>query len=75
MEPGESSLTYTRPEQPKAKAGAPVQAQPATAQSAPAVQHAVAVHVYKYVDGAFQPQGKLGAAVLGSWAAKDVCSG
>ncbi|XP_062586110.1 FK506-binding protein 15-like [Saccostrea cucullata] len=57
---GNESLTYTAPKQPK-------KAEP-TAQSgaAPQLLFATAVQAYKYVDGKYASQGKLGAAILGS---------
>ncbi|XP_061184098.1 FK506-binding protein 15-like [Saccostrea echinata] len=57
---GNESLTYTAPKQPK-KAES-------TAQSgaAPQLLFATAVQAYKYVDGKYASQGKLGAAILGS---------
>nr|XP_022325943.1 FK506-binding protein 15-like isoform X2 [Crassostrea virginica] len=59
---GNESLTYTAPKQPK-------KAEPAaqsTGSSAPQLLFATAVQAYKYVDGKYANQGKLGAAVLGS---------
>lgn len=60
---GNESLTYTAPKQPK-------KAEPASAasqsSSAPQLLFATAVQAYKYVDGKYANQGKLGAAVLGS---------
>lgn len=61
---GNESLTYTAPKQPK-------KAEPAAASqssSAPQLLLATAVQAYKYVDGKYANQGKLGAAVLGSHA-------
>lgn len=61
---GNESLTYTAPKQPK-------KAEPAAASqssSAPQLLFATAVQAYKYVDGKYANQGKLGAAVLGSHA-------
>uniref|UniRef100_K1QL88 peptidylprolyl isomerase n=1 Tax=Magallana gigas TaxID=29159 RepID=K1QL88_MAGGI len=62
---GNESLTYTAPKQPK-------KAEPASgasqSSSAPQLLFATAVQAYKYVDGKYANQGKLGAAVLGSHA-------
>ncbi|XP_048777853.1 FK506-binding protein 15-like isoform X2 [Ostrea edulis] len=57
---GNESLTYTAPKQPK-------KSEPAGQSSAaPQLLFATAVQAYKYVDGKYANQGKLGAAVLGS---------
>lgn len=64
-ESGDGALTYTRQEAPKAKpAAAPADPNADTA------LHAEAATVFKYVDGAFQPQGKLGVALMGNIAGK-----
>ncbi|OWF43709.1 FK506-binding protein 15-like [Mizuhopecten yessoensis] len=63
---GNESLKYTAPKQPKKKE-APNQ--PGGSQAA--VTFATAVHAYKYVDGQYASQGKLGAAILGSPASQD----
>ncbi|XP_060074716.1 FK506-binding protein 15-like isoform X2 [Ylistrum balloti] len=63
---GNESLKYTAPKQPRKKE-APNQSGGAPA----AVTFATAVHAYKYVDGQYASQGKLGAAILGSPASQD----
>ncbi|XP_050389435.1 FK506-binding protein 15 isoform X2 [Patella vulgata] len=62
---GNSSLTYTAPKQPKKKESGPESG------SGPAVLVASVVHAYKYVDGRYALQGKLGCALLGNAANKD----
>ena len=59
------SLTYTAPKQPKKQAASGGQEAP------PALIHATAVQVFKFVNGQYASQGKLGAAVLGSHAKKE----
>lgn len=61
---GNESLTYTAPKQPKKAEPAPA----SQSSSAPQLLFATAVQAYKYVDGKYANQGKLGAAVLGSHA-------
>lgn len=61
---GNESLTYTAPKQPKKAEPAPA----SQSGSAPQLLLATAVQAYKYVDGKYANQGKLGAAVLGSHA-------
>lgn len=61
---GNESLTYTAPKQPKKAEPAPA----SQSSSAPQLLLATAVQAYKYVDGKYANQGKLGAAVLGSHA-------
>ncbi|KAL3872320.1 hypothetical protein ACJMK2_040252 [Sinanodonta woodiana] len=64
---GNESLTYTAPKQPKKT---DVGGQNGGAGS-PAVTLAVAVHAYKYVDGKYASQGKLGSAILANHAIND----
>ncbi|KAK3602380.1 hypothetical protein CHS0354_011215 [Potamilus streckersoni] len=64
---GNESLTYTAPKQPKKT---DVGGQTGGAGS-PAVTFAVAVHAYKYVDGKYASQGKLGSAILANHATND----
>ncbi|XP_052789453.1 FK506-binding protein 15-like isoform X2 [Mya arenaria] len=64
---GNESLTYTAPKQPKKKESTP----PAGKGAAPAVAFAIAVHAYKYIDGKYASQGKLGCAILASHAASE----
>ena len=63
---GNESLTYTAPKQPKPK-------EPAAGQTegTPAVLFASAVNAYKYVDGEYASQGKLGAAILANHSSLD----
>ncbi|XP_059494209.1 FK506-binding protein 15 isoform X2 [Stegostoma tigrinum] len=70
---GNESFQYTAPKQPKRGTpppGAGSQKPPATA-APPAVLFATAVHAYKYVNGQYVKQGKLGAAILGNHAAAE----
>ncbi|XP_048066916.1 FK506-binding protein 15 isoform X2 [Megalobrama amblycephala] len=70
---GNESFQYTAPKQPRknaANSGPPTQ-KPASAQSPPAVLFATAVHAYRYVNGQYAKQGKLGAAVLGNHTTKE----
>lgn len=62
---GNESLKYTAPKQPRKET--PSQSGGGTA----AVTFATAVHAYKYVDGQYASQGKLGAAILGNLASQD----
>ncbi|KAJ8379614.1 hypothetical protein SKAU_G00003920 [Synaphobranchus kaupii] len=64
---GNESFQYTAPKQPKkssANAGPPTQ-KAGPPPGAPTVLLATAVHAYRYVNGQYVKQGKLGAAVLG----------
>lgn len=63
---GNESLTYTAPKQPKPKEPAAGQAE-----GTPAVLFASAVNAYKYVDGKYESQGKLGAAILANHSTLD----
>ncbi|XP_043913905.1 FK506-binding protein 15 [Protopterus annectens] len=71
---GNESFQYTAPKQPK-KGQAPTgqNAQKSGAAPAPlAVLYACAVHAYRYVNGQYVKQGKLGTAVLGNHTTKEV---
>ncbi|XP_066020866.1 FK506-binding protein 15-like isoform X2 [Pocillopora verrucosa] len=65
---GNESLTYTAPKQPKKEK--PAGAAPAGGGET-TLLFATAVHAYKYVNGQYASQGKLGAAVLGNHPAND----
>ncbi|KAM6930962.1 FK506-binding protein 15 [Xenentodon cancila] len=70
---GNESFQYTAPKQPKkGSSQAPASQKPAPPPGTPAVLVASAVQAYKYVDGQYAKQGKLGAAVLGSHRASEV---
>ncbi|XP_055742436.1 FK506-binding protein 15-like isoform X2 [Salvelinus fontinalis] len=64
---GNESFQYTAPKQPRktSNPGPPTQ-KPAVPPGAPAVLLATAIHAFKYLNGQYQKQGKLGAAVLGN---------
>ncbi|XP_038123673.1 FK506-binding protein 15 isoform X3 [Cyprinodon tularosa] len=66
---GNESFQYTAPKQPrKASNLAPEsQKQP----GAPTVLHASAVQAFKYINGQYVKQGKLGAAILGNHATRE----
>ncbi|XP_043102652.1 FK506-binding protein 15 isoform X2 [Puntigrus tetrazona] len=70
---GNESFQYTAPKQPRknpASAGPSAQ-KGAPPPNSPAVLFATAVHSYRYVNGQYLKQGKLGAAVLGNHSAKE----
>lgn len=69
---GNESFQYTAPKQPRktSNPGQPVQ-KPAAPPGSPAVLLARAVHAFKYINGQYAKQGKLGAAVLGNHTLKD----
>ncbi|XP_076127269.1 FK506-binding protein 15 isoform X2 [Alosa pseudoharengus] len=70
---GNDSFQYTAPKQPRKSSmnsGPPTQKPPPPA-GTPAVLLATAVHAYRYVNGQYMKQGKLGAAVLGSHTSKE----
>uniref|UniRef100_A0A9J8CDE2 peptidylprolyl isomerase n=1 Tax=Cyprinus carpio carpio TaxID=630221 RepID=A0A9J8CDE2_CYPCA len=72
---GNESFQYTAPKQPRkssANSGPPTQ-KGAPPPNSPAVLFATAVHAYRYVNGQYVKQGKLGAAVLGTHSTKEVC--
>uniref|UniRef100_A0A8C1MS52 peptidylprolyl isomerase n=1 Tax=Cyprinus carpio TaxID=7962 RepID=A0A8C1MS52_CYPCA len=71
---GNESFQYTAPKQPRkssANSGPPTQ-KGAPPPNSPAVLFATAVHAYRYVNGQYVKQGKLGAAVLGTHSTKEV---
>ncbi|KAI4890139.1 hypothetical protein NFI96_020021 [Prochilodus magdalenae] len=70
---GNESFQYTAPKQPRKSSlnsGAPAQ-KPAPPPGSPAVLLATAVQAYRFVNGQYMKQGKLGAAVLGNHSAKE----
>ncbi|XP_014015996.2 FK506-binding protein 15 isoform X1 [Salmo salar] len=69
---GNESFQYTAPKQPRktSNPGPPAQ-KPAVPPGAPAVLLATAIHAFKYLNGHYQKQGKLGAAVLGNQTTKE----
>ncbi|XP_036791577.1 FK506-binding protein 15 isoform X2 [Oncorhynchus mykiss] len=69
---GNESFQYTAPKQPRktSNPGPPAQ-KPAFPPGAPAVLLATAIHAFKYLNGQYQKQGKLGAAVLGNQTTKE----
>uniref|UniRef100_A0A8C7UWV5 peptidylprolyl isomerase n=1 Tax=Oncorhynchus mykiss TaxID=8022 RepID=A0A8C7UWV5_ONCMY len=71
---GNESFQYTAPKQPRKtlNPGPPAQ-KPTGPPGAPAVLLATAIHAFKYLNGQYQKQGKLGAAVLGNHTTKEVC--
>uniref|UniRef100_H3CCZ0 peptidylprolyl isomerase n=1 Tax=Tetraodon nigroviridis TaxID=99883 RepID=H3CCZ0_TETNG len=74
QDPGQAneSFQYTAPKQPrKSSTPAPVAPRPAPPAAAPAVLFATAVQTFRYINGQYVKQGKLGAAVLGNHAAKE----
>ncbi|XP_053480083.1 FK506-binding protein 15 isoform X2 [Ictalurus furcatus] len=64
------SFHYTAPKQPRKSSGPPAQ-KAAPPPGSPAVLFATAVHAYRYVNGQYMKQGKLGAAVLGNHTNKE----
>ncbi|XP_046726640.1 FK506-binding protein 15 isoform X2 [Silurus meridionalis] len=64
------SFQYTAPKQPRKSSGPPSQ-KAAPPPGSPAVLFATAVHAYRYVNGQYVKQGKLGAAVLGNHTNKE----
>ncbi|XP_058861417.1 FK506-binding protein 15-like isoform X2 [Acipenser ruthenus] len=70
---GNESFQYTAPKQPKKGSGSagPPSQKPAPPPGVPAVLLATAVHAYRYVNGQYTKQGKLGAAVLGSHTSRE----
>ncbi|XP_064210415.1 FK506-binding protein 15 isoform X2 [Anguilla rostrata] len=70
---GNESFQYTAPKQPRkssGNAGPPTQ-KTTPPPGAPAVLLATAVHAYRYVNGQYMKQGKLGAAVLGNHTSRE----
>ncbi|KAM7018551.1 FK506-binding protein 15 isoform 2-T2 [Tautogolabrus adspersus] len=69
---GNDSFQYTAPKQPrKSSNAAPPAQKPAPPPGAPAVLFATAVQAFRYINGQYVKQGKLGAAVLGSHTTKE----
>lgn len=69
---GNDSFQYTAPKQPrKSSNAAPPTQKPAPPPGAPAVLFATAVQAFRYINGQYVKQGKLGAAVLGSHTTKE----
>ncbi|KAM4577290.1 FK506-binding protein 15 isoform 2-T2 [Odontesthes bonariensis] len=69
---GNESFQYTAPKQPrKSSSPAPVNQKPALPPGAPAVLFVSAVQAFRYINGQYVKQGKLGAAVLGSHTTKE----
>ncbi|KAM9360502.1 FK506-binding protein 15 [Symphorus nematophorus] len=69
---GNESFQYTAPKQPrKSSNSAPATQKPAAPPGAPAVLSATAVQAFRYINGQYVKQGKLGAAVLGSHTTKE----
>ncbi|XP_062855425.1 FK506-binding protein 15 isoform X3 [Trichomycterus rosablanca] len=69
---GNESFQYTAPKQPRKSSGNPgPAAQKPAPPGSPAVLLATAVQAYRYVNGQYMKQGKLGAAVLGNHANKE----
>ncbi|XP_046904362.1 FK506-binding protein 15 isoform X2 [Hypomesus transpacificus] len=69
---GNESFQYTAPKQPRktSNPGPPGQ-KPSPPPGAPAVLQATATHAFKYLNGQYAKQGKLGAAVLGNHTTKE----
>ncbi|XP_039658741.1 FK506-binding protein 15 isoform X2 [Perca fluviatilis] len=69
---GNESFQYTAPKQPrKSPNSAPATQKPAPPPGAPAVLFATAVQAFRYINGQYAKQGKLGAAVLGNHTTKE----
>lgn len=69
---GNESFQYTAPKQPRKNSNAASATQkPAPPPGAPAVLFATAVQAFRYINGQYVKQGKLGAAVLGNHATKE----
>ncbi|XP_070690164.1 FK506-binding protein 15 [Pempheris klunzingeri] len=69
---GNESFQYTAPKQPrKGSNSAPATQKPAPPPGAPAVLIATAVQAFRYINGQYVKQGKLGAAVLGNHTTKE----
>uniref|UniRef100_A0AAQ4P4D7 peptidylprolyl isomerase n=1 Tax=Gasterosteus aculeatus aculeatus TaxID=481459 RepID=A0AAQ4P4D7_GASAC len=67
---GNESFQYTAPKQPR-KTSSPASQKPAPPSAAPAVLFATAVQAFRYMNGQYVKQGKLGAAVLGNHTTKE----
>nr|XP_004558647.2 FK506-binding protein 15 isoform X4 [Maylandia zebra] len=69
---GNESFQYTAPKQPRKSSNqAPSNQKPALQPGAPAVLFATAVQAFRYINGQYMKQGKLGAAVLGNHTTKE----
>ncbi|XP_036954294.1 FK506-binding protein 15 isoform X1 [Acanthopagrus latus] len=69
---GNESFQYTAPKQPRKSSNAASAPQkPAPPAGAPAVLFATAVQTFRYINGQYVKQGKLGAAVLGNHTTKE----
>nr|XP_046241602.1 FK506-binding protein 15 isoform X3 [Scatophagus argus] len=69
---GNESFQYTAPKQPrKSSTSAPAAQKSAPPPGAPAVLFATAVQTFRYINGQYVKQGKLGAAVLGNHTTKE----
>uniref|UniRef100_A0A3B4F8E0 peptidylprolyl isomerase n=1 Tax=Pundamilia nyererei TaxID=303518 RepID=A0A3B4F8E0_9CICH len=69
---GNESFQYTAPKQPRKSSNqAPSNQKPAAQPGAPAVLFATAVQAFRYINGQYMKQGKLGAAVLGNHTTKE----
>ncbi|XP_054630445.1 FK506-binding protein 15 [Dunckerocampus dactyliophorus] len=68
--PGNESFHYTAPKQPR-KSSASVLQTAAPSPGAPSVLFATAVLSFRYINGQYVKQGKLGAAILGNHATKE----
>ncbi|XP_008275237.1 FK506-binding protein 15 isoform X2 [Stegastes partitus] len=69
---GNESFQYTAPKQPRKSSNpAPTNQKPAPQPGAPAVLFATAAQAFRYTNGQYVKQGKLGAAVLGSHTTKE----
>uniref|UniRef100_A0A671YTP5 peptidylprolyl isomerase n=1 Tax=Sparus aurata TaxID=8175 RepID=A0A671YTP5_SPAAU len=69
---GNESFQYTAPKQPrKSSNSASAPQKPAPPAGAPAVLFATAVQTFRYINGQYVKQGKLGAAVLGNHTTKE----
>ncbi|XP_022614861.1 FK506-binding protein 15 isoform X1 [Seriola dumerili] len=69
---GNESFQYTAPKQPrKSSTPAPPTQKQAPPPGAPAVLYATAVQAFRYINGQYVKQGKLGAAALGNHTTKE----
>lgn len=70
---GNELFQYTAPKQPRKSSNpAPAAPKAAPAPGAPTVFLAAAVQAFRYMNGQYVKQGKLGAAVLGNHTTKEV---
>ncbi|XP_076005579.1 FK506-binding protein 15 isoform X2 [Genypterus blacodes] len=69
---GNESFQYTAPKQPRKNSNsAPTGQKAAPPPGAPSVLFATAAQAFRYIDGQYVKQGKLGAAVLGTHSTKE----